>query len=78
MGDGILAYFKSHVAAVVAAFAVHKKVEEYSAMRMEQDKFQARIGLNTGSVIRKGKDIFGEVVNVAARMQSAATPGTSS
>jgi len=44
-------------------------------MRIDQEKFQTRIGLNTGSVIRKGKDIFGEVVNVASRMQSKAPPG---
>jgi class 3 adenylate cyclase len=75
MGDGILAYFKSPVAAAVAALTVQKKIGEYSAMRLEQEKFQARIGLNTGAVIRKGKDILGEVVNVASRMQSAATPG---
>jgi class 3 adenylate cyclase len=75
MGDGILAYFKSPVGAVVAALTVQRKIQEYSAMRVEQEKFQARIGLNTGAVIRKGKDIFGEVVNVASRMQSAATPG---
>ena len=75
MGDGILAYFKSHPAAVVAAFDIHKRVEEYSAVRVGQEKFKVRIGLNTGSVIRKGKDIFGEVVNVASRMQSRAEPG---
>ena len=75
MGDGILAYFKSPVGATAAALAVQKRITEYSALRVEQEKFQTRIGLNTGSIIRKGKDIFGEVVNVAARMQSAATPG---
>jgi class 3 adenylate cyclase len=75
MGDGILAYFKSPVGAAVAALTVQKKIQDYSAMRVEQEKFQARIGLNTGAVIRKGKDILGEVVNVASRMQSAATPG---
>jgi len=75
MGDGILAYFKSPVGATVAALMVQKKIAEYSSLKVEQEKFQTRIGLNTGSVIRKGKDIFGEVVNVASRMQSAATPG---
>jgi class 3 adenylate cyclase len=75
MGDGILAYFKSPVGATVAALTVQKKITEYSSLKVEQEKFQTRIGLNTGSVIRKGKDIFGEVVNVASRMQSAATPG---
>ncbi len=75
MGDGILAYFKSPVGATVAAITVQKKIKDYSAMRIDQEKFQTRIGLNTGSVIRKGKDIFGEVVNVASRMQSKAPPG---
>ncbi len=75
MGDGILAYFKSPVGATAAALTVQRKISEYSAMRVEQEKFQTRIGLNTGSIIRKGKDIFGEVVNVAARMQSFAGSG---
>ena len=75
MGDGILAYFKSPVGAAVAALTVQKKIAEYSAMKVDQEKFQTRVGLNTGSVIRKGKDIFGEVVNVASRMQSMGTPG---
>jgi class 3 adenylate cyclase/HEAT repeat protein len=75
MGDGILAVFKHPLNATMAALAVQQKISEYSAMRVEQEKFQARIGLNTGPVIRKDNDIFGEVVNVASRMQSAATPG---
>jgi class 3 adenylate cyclase len=75
MGDGILAHFKLALNATVAALTVQQKIREYSAMRLEQEKFQARVGLNTGPVIKKDKDIFGETVNVAARMQSAATPG---
>jgi class 3 adenylate cyclase len=75
MGDGILAHFKIALNATVAALTVQQKIREYSAVRLEQEKFQARVGLNTGPVIKKDKDIFGETVNVAARMQSAATPG---
>ena len=75
MGDGLLATFKTPLNATIAALAIQKKIKEYSAMRVEQEKFQARIGLHTGSVIRKDNDIFGEVVNIASRMQSAATPG---
>jgi class 3 adenylate cyclase len=75
MGDGILASFKSPVGAAAAAMKVQKKIAEYSSMKVGREKIEARIGLSSGSVIRKGKDIFGEVVNVAARMQSAATPG---
>jgi class 3 adenylate cyclase len=75
MGDAIMASFKSPVAATVAALTVQKKLAEYSSLKVGQEKIQARIGLNSGSVIRKGKDIFGPVVNVASRMQNAATPG---
>lgn len=75
MGDGILAVFKHPLNATVAALAVQQKIHDYSAVRVEQEKFQARIGLNTGPVIRKDNDIFGEVVNIASRMQSVATPG---
>ena len=75
MGDGILAVFKHPLNATIAALAVQQKISEYNSMRMEKEKFQTRIGLNTGKVIRKDNDIFGEVVNIASRMQSAATPG---
>jgi class 3 adenylate cyclase/HEAT repeat protein len=74
-GDGILAVFKHPLNAVIAALEVQARITQYSSMRVEQEKFQVRIGLNTGPVIRKDADIFGEVVNVASRMQSAATPG---
>ncbi|HEY9595603.1 MAG TPA: adenylate/guanylate cyclase domain-containing protein [Spirochaetia bacterium] len=75
MGDGILAVFKHPLNATVAALSIQQKIHDYSAVRVEQEKFQTRIGLNTGPVIRRENDIFGEVVNVASRMQSAATPG---
>jgi class 3 adenylate cyclase len=75
MGDAILAYFKSPVGAIVAALTVQRKLTEYSSLKVGQEKIQARIGLNSGSVIRKGKDIFGDVVNVAQRMETAAAPG---
>jgi hypothetical protein len=75
MGDGILAVFKHPLNATVAAISVQQKISEYSAMKVEHEKFQTRIGLNTGPVIRKDNDIFGEVVNVASRMMSASSPG---
>ncbi|HVO37943.1 MAG TPA: adenylate/guanylate cyclase domain-containing protein, partial [Spirochaetia bacterium] len=75
MGDGILAVFKHPLNAVVAALAVQQKIHDYSAMRVEQEKFQARIGLNTGPVIRRDNDIFGEHVNIASRMQNKASSG---
>jgi class 3 adenylate cyclase len=75
MGDGMLAVFKHPLNAVKAALEVQKKIRDYSAVRVEEEKFQARVGLNTGSVIRRDKDIFGETVNVASRMQGVAQKG---
>ncbi len=75
MGDGILAVFKHPVNAAIAALEVQRKIHEYSSVRVEQEKFQARIGLNTGPVIRRDNDVFGEVVNVASRMQGVAQKG---
>jgi class 3 adenylate cyclase/HEAT repeat protein len=75
MGDAILAVFKHPVNAVIAAMTVQQKIQQYSATQLAQEKFQVRIGLNTGEVTWKDNDVFGHPVNVAARMQTAATPG---
>lgn len=75
MGDGILAVFKTPYTATIAALEIQKKIRDYSAVRVEQEKFEARVGLNTGPVIRRDNDIFGETVNVASRMQSVAGKG---
>jgi class 3 adenylate cyclase/HEAT repeat protein len=74
-GDGILAAFKHPLNAVLAALTVQKKVRDYNLYKTDDEKFYLRIGLNTGQVIRKQNDIFGDVVNVASRMQAAANPG---
>ncbi len=75
MGDGLLAVFKHPLNAVLAALAIQKKISEYNELKVESEKFQARIGLNTGLVIRKDDDIYGDVVNVASRMETSANPG---
>jgi class 3 adenylate cyclase len=75
LGDGILAAFKHPLNAVLAALSVQKKVREYNQFKVDEEKFFLRIGLNTGQVLRKQNDIFGDVVNIASRMQAAANPG---
>jgi class 3 adenylate cyclase len=75
MGDGILAAFKHPVNAALAALSIQKKIADYNKFRVGKDKFSVRIGLNTGLVIRKDNDIFGNVVNVASRMETTANPG---
>jgi class 3 adenylate cyclase len=75
MGDGVLAVFKHPLNAVLAALSVQKKVRDYNQYKTDDEKFNLRIGLNTGQVIRKQNDIYGDVVNVASRMQATANPG---
>jgi class 3 adenylate cyclase/HEAT repeat protein len=75
LGDGLLAIFKHPLNAALASVQIQKKIQEYNQFRPDAEKFNVRIGLNTGMVIRKDKDVFGDTVNVAARMMSSATPG---
>lgn len=75
MGDGLLAVFKHPLNAAIAALEIQKQIQAYNEFRMEEERFYVRIGLNTGRVIRKGGDIFGDTVNVASRMETSASPG---
>jgi class 3 adenylate cyclase/HEAT repeat protein len=75
MGDGLLAVFKSPLNAAIASLLIQKQIQEYNQKHLDQDKFNVRIGLNTGLVIRRGGDIYGDTVNVASRMETSASPG---
>lgn len=75
MGDGILATFKHPVNASVSALKIQEQVNRYNSYSVEEERFSVRIGLHTGSVIIKNNDIFGDVVNIASRMEAAAQPG---
>jgi adenylate cyclase len=68
-GDGVLAEFPSVVNAVSCA------AEIQTAMRSRTAPIQFRIGINLGDVIVDGDDIYGDGVNVAARLESVAQPG---
>ena len=75
MGDAILATFKHPFNAILAALNIQEKIRTYNQYRLEAERFNVRIGLHTGQVIRKDGDIFGDTVNVASRMETAANPG---
>jgi adenylate cyclase len=72
-GDGILAEFPSAVRAVESAAAVQRCMAELNAQREPAMLF--RIGVNAGDVIHEGERLYGDGINVAARLQAIAEPG---
>ncbi|MDJ0950837.1 MAG: adenylate/guanylate cyclase domain-containing protein [Alphaproteobacteria bacterium] len=75
MGDGALVEFPSVVDAVACAVAVQRAIAERNAEEPEDRRIVFRVGVNLGDVIVEGDDIYGEGVNVAARLQELAEPG---
>ena len=74
-GDGMLVEFPSVVNAVACAAEVQRGMRERNAGVPQDQRIEFRIGVNLGDVIVEGKDIFGDGVNVAARLESIAKPG---
>jgi adenylate cyclase len=75
MGDGALVEFASVVDAVECAAAIQSGVAERQAELPEDRRIAFRIGINIGDVIIEGEDIYGDGVNVAARLEALAEPG---
>jgi adenylate cyclase len=76
VGDGMLFEFSSSIAALGSALAIQQAVSQLNqGVGTNDDKMLLRIGINVGSVIVEGGDVFGEVVNVAARLEAIAEPG---
>ena len=75
MGDGTLMEFASVVDAVRFAVDVQRAVAADHADTPEHRRLAFRIGINVGDVIVEGDDIYGDGVNVAARLEGLAEPG---
>ena len=74
-GDGFLAEFASVVDAVRCAVEIQRGMGERNAETSEDKRIAFRIGVNLGDVIIEEHDIFGDGVNVAARLEALAQPG---
>jgi len=74
-GDGLLLEFPSVVEAVIFAMAVQAVMDERNAEIPDDEKMLYRIGINLGDVLVDNDDIFGDGVNVAARLEGLAEPG---
>jgi len=74
-GDGLIADFPSVVEAVRAAVDTQNELAGFNARRPEDGRMLFRIGINLGDVIVEDDDIYGDGVNIAARLQASASAG---
>src|SRR6478609_1037243 len=74
-GDGVLAEFASPVKAVRCAIEVQHGMAERNADVPQDERIEFRIGINLGDVVVDDEDIYGDGVNVAARLENIAEPG---
>jgi TolB-like protein/class 3 adenylate cyclase len=75
MGDGVLLEFASAVSAVQCAVALQASMTEANKALPEDVQIIFRIGVNLGEVVVEGDDIFGDGINVAARLEAICEPG---
>jgi Adenylate and Guanylate cyclase catalytic domain len=73
-GDGMLVEFASVVEAVRCAVEVQQEIVKRNAEVPQEKRIEFRIGINVGDIIIDGNDIFGDGVNVAARLEAIAEP----
>jgi adenylate cyclase len=75
MGDGVLVEFASAVNAVECAVELQNSVNTAASEELQDRRIVLRVGVNLGDVIVEGSDLYGDGVNVAARLQALAGPG---
>jgi len=74
-GDGLLIEFASVVDAVRCAVEVQREMAERNTDAPPDRRIEFRMGINLGDIIKDGRDIYGDGVNVAARLEALAEPG---
>jgi adenylate cyclase len=74
-GDSVVADFASAIDAVQCAVAVQKAMAKDSAARPAAEQMRFRIGVHVGDVLVQGENLFGDGVNIAARLEALAEPG---
>jgi TolB-like protein/class 3 adenylate cyclase len=74
-GDGILVEFPSVVDAISCSLEVQQGMRERNADIPKEKRIEFRIGINLGDVIVEGRDLYGDGVNIAARLEGLAEPG---
>jgi TolB-like protein/class 3 adenylate cyclase/Tfp pilus assembly protein PilF len=75
MGDGVLVEFASAVNAVACAIELQKKMAAANDGVADERRIVLRVGINVGDVVVEGGDLYGDGVNIAARLEALADPG---
>lgn len=74
-GDGLLVEFSSALAAVQCAVEIQRTLAERNEKQSEERQIQIRIGIHLGDVVKRGDDVLGDGVNIAARIEPLAEAG---
>src|ERR1700728_3448477 len=74
-GDAVIAEFSSVVEAVQCAVETQQELSGHNDELPEEQRMNFRIGINLGDVMLEGDDVYGDGVNIAARLQELAEPG---
>ena len=76
-GDAFMIEFSSAVSAISAAVDIQKLIKSRNDSLPPEEQMMFRIGVNVGDIIIEGNNLYGEGVNIAARLESIALPGMS-
>jgi len=74
-GDSVIAEFPNPAEAVRCALAVQEELRDQHAAAPAGERLQFRIGINLGTIMANGRDVLGDNVNIAARIENIARPG---
>ena len=75
IGDAFLVTFHSPTEAVLCGMRIQKELTKYNEKKLQDERIDIRIAVNSGEVTVKNNDVFGEPVNIAARLEGAAEAG---